>query len=347
MRITRHLLNLCFVALAFSACADAETETESSAMAPVQFSAFASGIGVSNAANTRTGGSNADPIVIRSISDLKDKDITLLGSEYQNSATQTWSFMDNWKATVKESGGNYVFDYATVNGLKYYSPQNGMKYDFKAVHPLISTGSNAGLSWGSGGFPLVNVKLEYAPDLMLAEVAGVSKPAVQTSIPLEFKHQLVLIRFNILKEVAPIGTPSHNVYVNKISTKGRLAADFNLMTKQLTPATAQTDFTIKDLGSPYSSFLVEETSKEMLSWFVFSADGDVAAEQYTFSFVINGIENKVDLPKAGKKWDLGMEYIYNLKVVGSDVYIEVDGGTGLDQEKWEDLDGSDEIIEGI
>lgn len=341
MKITRHILNLCFVALAFSACT--ETEMESSAMAPVQFSAFASGISVTDAGNTRTGGSNADPIVIRSISDLNDKDITLLGSEYQNSATQTWSFMDNWRATVAGAG----IDYATINGVKYYSLQPGFKYDFKAVYPLISSNSNAGLSWGSGGFPLVNVNLEYAPDLMLAEAAGVTKPTTPTSIPLEFKHQLVLIRFNIVKEVAPIGTPSHNVYVNKISTKGRLTADFNLMTKQLTPATAQTDFTIKDLGSPYSSFLVEETSKEMLCWFVFSADGDVAAEQYTFSFVINGKENTVDLPKAGKKWDLGMEYIYNLKVVGSDVYLEVDGGTGLDQEVWEDLDGSDEIIEGI
>lgn len=344
MKLTRHLLNLCFVALAFSACTETEPE---SVMAPVRFSAFASGIGVGNAGNTRAGGNNADASVISSVSDLKDKDITLLGSEYTSSATQTWSFMDNWKATVKESGGNFDFDYATANGLKYYSPQNGIKYDFKAVYPLISDDSNAGVSWGSGGFPLVNVKLEYAPDLMLAEVAGVSKPATQTSIPLEFKHQLVLLRFNIIKEVAPIGTESHNVYVNKISTLGRLAADFNLLTKQLTPAAAQTDFTIKDLGSPYSSFLVEETSKEMLSWFVYPADGDVAAEQYTFSFVINGKEFKATLPYAGKTWEVGMQYIYNLKVVGSDVYLEVDGGTGLDQEVWDDLDGSDEIIEGI
>lgn len=340
MKITRHLLNLCFVALAFSACAETETE---SVVAPVRFSAFASGIGASNAANTRTGDGNADPTVVRGISDLKDKDITLLGSEYTPLATQTWSFMDNWKATVKETG----IDYATVNGLKYYSPQSGIKYDFKAVYPLVSDDGNAGLSWSSGGFPLVNVKLEYAPDLMLAEVAGVTKPATPDSIPLEFKHQLVLIRFNILKEVAPIGTESHNVYVNKISTTGRLAADFNLLTKQLIPAATQTAFTIKDLGSPYSSFLVEETSKEMFSWFVYPADGDVAAEQYTFSFVINAKEYKTTLPYAGKKWDVGMEYIYNLKVVGSDVYLEVDGGMGLDQEAWEDLDGSDEIIEGI
>lgn len=344
MKITRHLLNLCFVALAFSACTETEPE---SVMAPVRFSAFASGIGVSNAANTKTGGGNAEASVVSSISDLKDKDITLLGSEYTNSATQTWSFMDGWKATVKETGGNYVFDYATVNGIKYYSPQIGIKYDFKAVYPLISTDSNAGLSWGSGGFPLVNVKLEYAPDLMLAEVAGVSKPATQTSIPLEFKHQLVLLRFNIIKEVAPVGIPSHNVYVNKISTEGRLTADFNLLTKQFTSATTHTDFTIKDLGSPYSSFLVEETSKEMFRWFVYPADGDVAAEQYTFSFVINAKEHNVSLPKAGKEWVVGMEYIYNLKVVGSDLFLEVDGGTGLDQEMWEDLDGSDEIIEGI
>lgn len=345
MKITRHLLNLCFVALAFSACT--ETEPESSAMAPVRFSAFASGIGVSNAANTKTGGGNAEASVVSSISDLKDKDITLLGSEYTNSATQTWSFMDGWKATVKETGGNYFFDYATVNGIKYYSPQIGIKYDFKAVYPLISTDSNAGLSWGSGGFPLVNVKLEYAPDLMLAEVAGVSKPATQTSIPLEFKHQLAMVQFNIFEEFGPVGGGGPNVYLNKVTMLGSMVADFNLMTKQFVPALPEAEFTIMNLGYPYSSFLVEETSKEIFKMFLFPADGDNAARQYTFAFVINGKEYKATLPATGKEWQAGLQYIYNLKVVGSDLFLEVDGGTGLDQEMWEDLDGSDEIIEGI
>lgn len=349
MKIARGILNLCFVALAVSACEESEMENS---RVPIRFAASADEVKVDEIKNTRAGGAVPGMLPVRVVADMKDKQVTLFGSEYETAATKTWTFMDGWSAVVKESGSNYVFDYATSNEMKYYSPKGGVTYDFKAVYPSISAGGNTGVSLSSSGFPVVDLNLERFPDLMLAEIGGVTKPNGQTSLSLQFKHQLVLVTFNIRKV---LGTgqqeddESHNVYLNKILLKGRTTGSFNMQSKQLAPVSTKTEFTVADLGSPFSTLLVGKVPQTACSVFLFPADGDIAAQQYTFTFVINSIENNITLPASGKKWEVGMEYIYNLKVVGSDVYLEVNGdsSTQLDQEKWEDLDGSDDIIEGV
>lgn len=337
------------MALAVSACADSEME---SSMVPVQFAASAAEVKVDEIKSTRTGSSVPGMLLVGSVADMKDKQVTLYGSEYETTTTQTWTFMDGWSALVKESGGNYVFDYATTNGMKYYSPKIGLMYDFKAVYPSISAGGDTGVSLSSGGFPVVDLNLERFPDLMLAENGGITKPNGQTSIPLEFEHQLVLVTFNIRKV---LGTgeqgddESHKIYLNKVLLNGNLTGSFNLQTKQLTTVFTKSDFTVADLGSPFSTLLVGKVPQKACNVFLFPADGDESTQTYDFTFVINGINCKVTLPNPGQKWEVGMEYIYNLKIVGSDVYLEVNGDTTteLEQEKWEDVDGSDDIIEGV
>lgn len=357
MKISRYILKLCLACFIFSACTEAEIEK---GPFPIQFVGSTNEVEVIHTSTTRAEGDNSDDaIIINNISDLKDKKISLYGIEYANTPTRSWNFMDRWEATVKESNSNYEFDYATVNGMQYYKVEGGLKYDFRAVFPAVDdANTNSGVTVSTKGFPYVDVKLEYRPDLMIAQADGKEKPNTATKIPLTFEHQLSLVTFNIYKDIESqqAGTESHNIYLNKMTLAGRTIADFNLETKELTidvDGFSGATILVPGLvpGSPYSEFEIIEEPKKIRDLFLFPSDGDAVENKlkYTFEFTINERTYSTILPLAGKKWEAGLHYIYNIKVVGSDVYIEVgheeDDDFKLCQEDWTDVD-IDEPIEG-
>lgn len=351
MKISKYILNLCVLGFIASACEEPKME---SVAIPIQFSTSAKEVTISDTRSTRTEDDDSEALIINQISDLKDKDITLYGREYANSAGPNWDFIPGWNATVKASGSNYVFDYATNNHMKYYKPEDGLKYDFTAVFPSVNT--NNGVSTSSRGFPFLEIQLEYRPDLMVADSTGIIKPTVSpVVIPLKFEHQLALITFNIYKDIKSQTTPeaeSHNIYLNKMTLAGRTIADFNVTTKEFIPVDGISGATIRVPGYPYSDFLVKKEPQKIRDIFLFASNGNEATEQYTFDFIINEKNYKAILPASDKVWEAGKHYIYNMKVVGSDVYIEL-GNSGdeaikLIQEKWNDNDMEEEvgIIEG-
>lgn len=335
--------------LLFCACSESDSVLPQTNI-PIQFS---TGVNAVSEVTSRAD-DNSEADIINSVSDLVGKQVSLFGAEYLtgNTPTETsWNFMRYWKADVNSGG---VLNYASVPGqqLKYYSPENGFSYNFVAVYPPVG-GSNSGVSSNStGAFPSLRIQLQYRPDLMVADAIGRTKPNADVNIPLEFEHQLVLVSFNIYKTpVNPANPLEHNIYLNKMTMAGRTMADFNPVTKVFSNVNAKTGATIRIPGYPYSSFEVEEApAKKVRDIFLFTANGDNSTERYEFTFELNEVPYSIILPREGKTWEAGKKYIYNIKVVGSDVYIEVEGdggsgGTLLQQEKWEDKDNNT-IIDG-
>lgn len=355
MRRVRHILNFCLAGFIASACT--KTGIESNTELPIQFSGSANEVTVTEVNDSKTFDDDGETFIANNIADLKDRKITLYGTEYANGATnKVWNFIDGWEATVKESGSNFVFDYATGNQMKYYKPQDGLKYDFRAVFPEVSADTASAVSLSTQGFPYLRIKLIHRPDLMVAKADEAIKPVdFPVSIPLKFEHQLALITFNIYKDIETLpapGTESHSIYLNKMTLAGRTIADFNVVTQEFSSIDGKTGATVRVPGYPYSDFLIKETPEKIRDLFLFVADGDIEAESYTFDFIINEKSYKAVLPASGKRWEKGQNYIYNIKVVGSDVYIELghsdDESMKLTQEKWddEDMEGEVGIIEG-
>lgn len=352
MKISKHISILCLLGLSISACTESEVESLATAI-PVQFSAAVSGVTVTGTRSTDAADDESEALIIGDIADLKNKDISLYGTEYANGATdRIWSFIPGWTATVNEIGGNSVFDYATANQMKYYKPETGLKYDFIGIFPLVG-GTNTGVSEVGNSLQNLRIELQHRPDFMVAKAVNIDKPGTATAIPFRFEHKLALVTFNIYKDLEslPPGSDGHNVYLNKMTLAGRTIADFNLSTDAFTDVDGISGATIRVPGYPYSSFLVEKgPPKKIRDLFLFPSSGSVTAEQYTFDFIINEKSYKAILPDTGKQWEAGKHYIYNMKVVGSDVYIELgdpDGGEWkLIQEEWEDVD-DDDIIEGV
>lgn len=357
MRRAKHILNWCLVGIIASACTETELESNNTTLFPIQFSASTSGLSVTNSRSTDPNDDDSEAFIARNIADLENKRITLYGTEYANGATtKTWDFMNGWDATVSETSGNYLFDYASANTLKYYKPQNGLKYDFRAVFPALTLGADnlTGVSKNNEkGFPYLKIELEYRPDLMVAVADGAQKPADNsTTIPFRFEHQLALITFNIYKDIesqTSEESESHNIYLNKMTLKGRTIADFNVVTKEFSSMDAISGATIRVPGYPYSDFLIKEEPQKIRDIFLFASNGGEETEQYTFDFIINERTYTALLPLSGKQWEKGKHYIYTMKVVGSDVYIELgksdDENFKLIQEKWDDEEIG-EIIDG-
>lgn len=351
MKIPKYISILCLLGLSVSACTEPEVESLSTAV-PVQFSAAVNGVTVTGTRSTDAVDDESEALIIGNITDLKDKEISLYGTEYANGATKTWNFIPGWTATVKETGGNHIFDYATANQMKYYKPEAGFSYDFIGIFPLVG-GTNTGVSEVGNSFQNLRIELEHRPDFMVAKAENIAKPSTATAIPFRFEHKLALVTFNIYKDLEslPPGSDGHNVYLNKMTLAGRTIANFNLSTNTFTDVDGISGATIRVPGYPYSSFLVEKGEpKKIRDLFLFPSSGSVTAEQYTFEFIINENSYKAILPDTGKQWEAGKHYIYNMKVVGSDVYIELGGPDNdewkLKQEEWEDVD-DDDIIEGV
>lgn len=348
----RKILFFCLVGLIATACT--ETGEEHQTEQPIRFSASAGGVTVMPVTSTKAGNDVSSTFIANSIADLKDSIITLYGTEYLTGATtKSWDFMGGWASTVKQSGSSYAFDYATGNHMKYYMPDDRARYDFRAVFPSVSEDTASAVSQTTQGFPHVRVKLKYLPDLMVATVDGAAKNTVPLgSIPLKFEHQLALVTFNIYKDIESQTLPpgeSHNIYLNKMTLAGRTIADFNVVDKEFTGVDAKTGATVRVPGYPYSDFLIKKDPEKIRDLFLFAADGNVVAEQYTFDFIINERSYKAVLPGSGKRWEKGLQYIYTIKVVGSDVYVELgdsdDDDMQLEQEEWDDEDMG-EPIEG-
>lgn len=347
MKIAKYILSTCLLAFSISACTDPEMGNTDVAAVPIQFSAAVNAVTVTGTRSTDDDDSEA--FIVNDIADLKDKDITLYGIEYANSDTA--DFIPGWLASVKEVGSSYLFDYATGQQLKYYKPENGLKYDFAAVFPPV--GSGAGVS--KGNKDTLNIELEYRPDFMVAKNTQLSKPTgnVTVNIPLRFEHQLALVSFYIYKDIEslPPSSTSHNVYLNKMTLAGRTIANYSLSSSTFTNVDGISGATIRVPGYPYSSFLIEEdNTKKIRDLFLFPSNGTMQEEQYTFEFTINERVYKTILPAPGKTWEAGKQYKYTMKVVGSDVYIELGGPDSAEwkliQEEWEDVD-DDDIIEGV
>lgn len=357
MRRAKHILNWCLAGLIASACTETELESNNTTMFPIQFSASTSGLSVTNSRSTDPNDDDSEALIVRKLEDLAEKRITLYGTEYANGATtKTWDFINGWDATVSGTIGNYAFDYASGNTLKYYKPQNGLKYDFRAVFPALTASADNNTGVSDKGFPNLKIELEYRPDLMVAAADGVIKPTnTPATIPFRFEHQLALITFNIYKDIESqpsVGAEGHNIYLNKMMLKGRTVADFNVVTKEFSSMDAISGATIRVPGYPYSDFLITKNSQKIRDIFLFASNGDEETEQYTFDFIINEKTYTAILPASGKKWEKGKHYIYTMKVVGSDVYIELgnsdDESMKLIQEKWddEDMEGEVGIIDG-
>lgn len=359
MRRARHILNWCLAGFIASACTETELVENNATLYPIQFSVSASGLSVTNSRSTDPNDDDSEAFIAGDIADLANKRITLYGTEYANGAiTKTWDFMNGWNATVSGSIGNYAFDYTTENPLKYYKPQDGLKYDFRAVFPALTMSADeiTGVLDSENGFPYLKILLEYRPDLMVAVADGAQKPANNTTtIPFRFEHQLALITFKIYKDIdshASEGVEGHDVYLNKMTLKGRTVADFNVVTKEFSSMDAISGATIRVPGYPYSDFKITKDAKKIRDIFLFASNGSDDTEQYTFDFIINEKTYTAILPANGKQWEKGKHYIYTMKVVGSDVYIELgnsdDESMKLIQEKWDDQDMEEEvgIIEG-
>lgn len=354
MKIARHILNAYLLGLSVSACTKPEMESLATAV-PVLFSAAANGVTVIGTRNTDAADDESEAFIVNNIATLKNKDISLYGTEYANgAANKTWDFIPGWTATVRESGSNHIFDYATANEPKYYKPDADFRYDFIAIFPSVG-GNNTGVSEAGNGFPDLRIELEYRPDLIVAKAENRTKPSTATPIPFQFEHKLALVTFNIYKDIEshPSGSTGHNVYLNKMTLAGRTIADFNPATNTFTDVDGISGATIRVPGSPYSDFLIESTlpPKKIRDLFLFPSNGnDETAKKYIFDFIINEKSYQVILPAADKQWEAGKHYIYNMKVVGSDVYIELGGPDSeqwkLKQEEWKDID-NDDTIEGV
>lgn len=345
----REILVFCLVGLIVAACS--ETGMEHATEQPIRFAASANGVTV--APGTKAFVDEGDIFIVNTIADLEDLRITLYGSEYLNGATtKMWDFMNAWEAIVRKSGSSYVFDYAFGDQQqRYFMPDDRARYDFKAIYPLISpNGSSAGVSLNALGFPQVDVDLKYRPDLMLATADGVVKNTVSPApVVLTFEHQLALVTFNIYKDMESPSTAIHKIFLNKVTLTGRTNAEFNILNKEFSAFQNGADATILEPGYPYSDFLVKNDPEKVCDLFLFAADGNVAAEQYTFDFIINERSYKVVLPASGKTWEKGLHYSYTIRVEGSDVYVELgdseDDDIHLEQEEWDDED-MNEVIEG-
>lgn len=349
MKIVRYTLNICLLAFSVAACTAPEIGNTDVAAVPIQFAAAVNSVTATGTRSADTNDDESEAFIVNNIAALKDKDISLYGIEYANSDTA--EFIPGWLATVKEVGSIYVFDYATRQQQKYYKPQDGMKYDFTAIFPPVDSG--AGVS--KVNKDTLSIELEYRPDFMVAKNRELTKPtgSATVSIPLQFEHQLALVSFYIYKDIEslPPNSSSHNIYLNKMTLAGRTIANFSLSDNTFTDVDGISGATVRVPGYPYSTFLVEaDTTKKIRDLFLFPSNGGVQAEQYTFEFTINEGIYKAILPATGKQWEAGKQYIYTMKVVGSDVYIELGGPDSaewkLKQEEWEDVD-DDDIIEGV
>lgn len=349
-RRLRKILVFCLLGIIVAACS--ETGVEQATEHPIRFAASVNGVTVTPGTKAVVDG--GDIFIANSIADLKDLPITLYGSEYLSGATtKLWEFMNAWEAIVRQSGSSYVFDYTFgYRQQQYFMPDDRARYDFRAIYPFIQpNGSNvAGVSHTATGFPQVIVDLKYCPDLMLASADGVSKNTVSPApVALKFEHQLALVTFNIYKDIESPSTAIHKVFLNKVMLTGRTIAEFNLLDKEYSAFQAESAITLLEPGYPYSDFLVKDAPEKICDLFLFPADGNVAAEQYTFDFIINERSYKVVLPAGGKTWKKGLQYIYTIRVEGSDVYVELgdpdDDDMKLEQEEWDDEDMG-EPIEG-
>lgn len=340
MRISRLISGLCLPVFILTACSETELGLESTKI-PILFS---TSVYETEAISTRAADDNSEALIVNDMAAIKDKDITLFGAEYWNVSTRTWNFIDGWNAIVTEPvTGTYDFDYASGHQMKYFSPQVGLRYDFLAVFPAASSVSESGVSWSDRGAPLMNIKLMYRPDLMVATTTGVTKPSIDSRIPLNFEHKLVLVTFNIYKDIDShqSGEPeSHSIFLNKMTLAGKTMADFNPFTGEFSEVDAKTGATVRIPGYPYSTFEVEEQPKKIRDIFLFPS-AVFGNELYDFDFELNENVYNVKLPSSNKKWEAGKHYTYNIKVVGSDVYIELgheDDDMKLIQEKWDDED---------
>lgn len=334
-----------FVSLSvISSCTDNDMGRDADRLIPISFATGNTNIEVIATRETGNATDDDQAVVIRTPADLKDKEVTLFAAKYTDATagSKTWNFMRGLSGTVNQLGPSspYFIDYDTV----YYSPEENQKYDFISIYPAVGSSTAPGVTYKENAYPKVIVSLKDRPDLMIAQVSGKEKPTTDESITMKFQHQLVLVTFNIYKNTDT--ELEHNIYLNKMAMKGKTSAEFDPVSKTFDNYVDNTTgATIKVPGYPQpESFLIKEEPKHIRDIFLFPSDGDITEKTYDFVFVLNERDYTYKLPRTGEKWVAGMHYTYNVKVVGSDVYIEVDGkehGVWIEEEIWNQEPGGE------
>ena len=289
---------------------------------------------------TKAGDNVTDP-GIYSPDDLLDQNIYIFGNRYPKAGSSDWSagsiFFNSVTGRLAKQGTEYYLRY---NPVKYWDPADRYKHDFRVVYPTSTEqGVTLMATDASNPNPRLYIELYKRPDLILASVDQATKTdgytaATHTAKPLSlnFEHQLAFITLQIYKD------PSldQNVYLDRIKVTGPTRGVFDVVDQKWSDIEAVTGASILMPGWPQPpDFLIpddENDPKKIKDITLLNVPmssnlkpGEtLPMTHYVFTMWLNETQYQFTLPPAGKTWQKGYKYVYTLKVLGTDIHIEID-----------------------